>query len=364
MPSRPLCPPSRPAAPAPAGLAVDIVKKLDAFTLRVSFTAGQGTLALLGASGCGKSMTLQCIAGIARPDEGRITLNGRVLFDSARHIDLPPQKRKVGYLFQQYALFPNMTVEQNVLAGVRTGAPAARRAAARAVLHSFGLDGLENARPSHLSGGQQQRAALARILVGQPEALLLDEPFSALDEYLKWQLELELADTLARFGGSTVFVSHNRDEVYRLCRSVCVLERGRADPQVPLHTLFSDPATVGAARISGCKNLTPAVAAPGGMLDCPGWGVRLQTDRPLPPGVCWAGIRAHYFRTDDGPNPIPCTVDRVVENVFSTVVMLRTPGGGLLRMEQEKAVWAALGLGPGAPLTLHIRPADVMPLSE
>ena len=177
-------------------LQVDIKKRWKGFSLQVRFETGEGLLGILGASGCGKSMTLGCIAGIVRPDKGHIELNGRVLFDSEKKIDLPPQKRKVGYLFQQYALFPHMTVEQNIRAGAHARPKNEREQAVREVLHAFRLEGLENNRPSQLSGGQQQRCALARILVGQPELVLLDEPFSALDAYLKWQVELELSDIL------------------------------------------------------------------------------------------------------------------------------------------------------------------------
>ena len=136
-------------------LEVNIEKKLDGFTLRAAFTAGNTSTALLGASGCGKSMTLRCIAGIVKPDRGRIVLDGRVLFDSAQHIDLPPQQRGVGLLFQNYALFPNMTVEQNILCGLKAEKdPAARRAACAEMLRAMRLETLAKRYPAQLSGGQ------------------------------------------------------------------------------------------------------------------------------------------------------------------------------------------------------------------
>ena len=204
-------------------LSVDIKKRLGSFQLDVSFEAQDATetLALLGASGCGKSMALKCIAGIERPDEGRIVLNDRVLFDSAAHVDMPVQQRRVGYLFQNYALFPTMTVLDNVLVGVREGSRDERRERALAQIRTFRLEGLEDHRPAELSGGQQQRCALARIMANDPELLLLDEPFSALDGFLRWQLELELSDTLKAFPGGVVFVTHSRDEVYRMCARSC-----------------------------------------------------------------------------------------------------------------------------------------------
>ena len=169
-------------------LEVHIEKKLNGFTLRSDFTAGNTATAILGASGCGKSMTLRCIAGIVKPDKGRIVLDGRVLFDSGQHIDLPPQQRGVGLLFQNYALYPhmtvyenmafslklkkapNMTVEQNILCGLKAERDkAARKARCAGMLRALRLEELASRRPAELSGGQQQRTALARILVGKPK---------------------------------------------------------------------------------------------------------------------------------------------------------------------------------------------------
>ena len=197
-------------------LMVDIHKDLGRFRLDVSFETGGGVMGLLGASGCGKSMTLKCIAGIVTPDRGRIVLDGRTLFDSERHIDLPPQQRRVGYLFQHYALFPHMAVADNIAAGFRTRDRAERQRRSGELIRSLYLDGLEDKYPRQLSGGQQQRAALARILASDPEVLLLDEPFSALDSYLKWQVEGELAELLEGFAGPVLFVTHSRDEVVRI----------------------------------------------------------------------------------------------------------------------------------------------------
>ena len=154
-------------------LEVNITKKLDGFTLHANFAARSTATAILGASGCGKSMTLRCIAGIVKPDAGRIVLDDRVLFDSAQHIDLPPQQRGVGLLFQNYALFPNMTVEQNVLCGLKAEKDkAARKARCAEMLQAMRLESLAKRYPAQLSGGQQQRTALARILVGRPKILM------------------------------------------------------------------------------------------------------------------------------------------------------------------------------------------------
>ena len=306
-------------------------------------------------------MTPGCIAGIMRPDKGHIELNGRVLFDSDKKIDLPPQKRKVGYLFQQYALFPHMTVEQNIRAGAHARPKAEREQAVREVLHAFRLEGLENNRPSQLSGGQQQRCALARILVGQPELVLLDEPFSALDAYLKWQVELELADILKNLSCGTLFVTHNRDEVYRLCDTVCVLNKGKSDPKETVKELFRAPATMGAALISGCKNISPAKVQPDGTLLCKDWGVSLKTALNVPENIAYVGVRAHYFY-HRGHGERHSVYGGRGRNPFSTVVMLQTTGAGRLRWELDKAVWEMLS--GTEKLTLYVHPEDVMPLTE
>ena len=368
-------------------LSVNIKKTLGSFKLDVSFESRDSseTLALLGASGCGKSMALKCIAGIERPDEGRIVLNDRVLFDSEKRVDVPVQQRRVGYLFQSYALFPTMTVLQNVLVGVREGTKAEREARAREQIRAFRLEGLEGHRPAELSGGQQQRCALARIMANDPELLLLDEPFSALDGYLRWQLELELADTLRAFPGGVVFVSHSRDEVYRMGDRVCVLSSGKSGRTVSIEELFDAPMTLSECVISGCKNVSAASVAGPTSLSCVDWGVTLECGRSVE-GCEHAGIRAHFLRVveadsksceedaapatgfgsgaepdcPDVENRIPCTVDRVIDNVFSTIIMCGTPGGAQLRVELEKSAWAALG-NPGE-VTLAVKASDVMPL--
>ena len=352
-------------------LEVDIAKRLGSFSLDVSFAIERPDeiMALLGPSGCGKSMTLKCIAGIERPDAGRIVLGGRTLFDSSARINLPPQQRHVGYLFQSYALFPTMTVEQNVRAGAAGSTREERAERAAREIAAMRLDGLEHHKPAQLSGGQQQRCAMARILASDPELILLDEPFSALDGYLRWQLELELTDVLRGFPGGAVYVSHNRDEVYRMCDTVCVLDRGRSDAKVSVRELFASPATLAAALISGCKNVSRAHVAGPGLLACEDWGVVLRTTLPVPEGVTHVGIRAHYLEAHAaggaaagtlGGNAIPCTVERVIDSTFSTIVMARTPGGALLRYECEKDAWAALG-NP-AQLVLMAPPQTVMPL--
>lgn len=342
-------------------LFVDIRKKLGEFQLDVKFQTGVETMALLGASGCGKSVTLRCIAGSMTPDEGKIILDGVTLFDSGQKINLPPQKRQIGYLFQQYALFPNMTVRQNIAAAV---ADKARRDAVTAQkLRQFRLEDAADKRPHQISGGQQQRTALARILASRPKAILLDEPLSALDSYLKEQLEAELRRTLDSFPGPILWVSHDRGEVFRNCRHVCVLDQGRSQGTYTLRGLFHDPATEAAARLSGCSNVAPAVPCDGGVL-LPQWGLKLCCGQAIPSGLRAVGIRAQHIvpahQTDE--NAFDCAVVRVIQDIFTTILLLRpksaAPDSPPLRMELDREVWQTRS-NP-AQITVSVQPRDIL----
>ncbi|GAB7526551.1 ATP-binding cassette domain-containing protein [Paraburkholderia sp. 2C] len=202
-------------------LTVDIRKTLTSaerrFTLDVSFTTTSQRVVLFGPSGAGKSLTLQAIAGLLRPDEGTIALNGDTLFDSARGIDQTPQTRKLAYLFQDYALFPHLNVRQNIAFGLHGGWINPRRRVAHAELDHW-LDALDlksvaGNHPAQLSGGQKQRVALARALVARPRLLLLDEPFSALDGALRERMRRELSDLQTRLDIPTLLITHDPDDV-------------------------------------------------------------------------------------------------------------------------------------------------------
>ena len=326
-------------------LLVDIEKKLRDFSLKVSFEADREVLALLGASGCGKSMTLKCIAGIEKPDRGRIELDGVVLFDSEKHISLPPQQRKVGYLFQQYALFPNMTVTQNIRCGIRDKKRAAE--ILPEIIAAMHLTGLEEAHPNRLSGGQQQRVALARILVNEPQLLLLDEPFSALDSQLRFQLEEELRRTIARFGKTVLLVSHNRDEVFRLADRIAVMNRGLVEVCASKKALFAEPLTRTGAFLTGCQNISSLEKLPDGRIRAVDWGVNLTPPREAD-RASFVGIRMQDIRPagpgEKGNNILFCRVEEEIENPFSVTVMLRCgeKSTALLGWELDKETWSAL----------------------
>jgi molybdate transport system ATP-binding protein len=234
---------------------VEIMKRLPEFTLEVAWSAGDGVAVLFGPSGAGKTLTLQCLAGLIRPDAGRIVVDDRVLFDSAAGVDLPPQHRRVGYVFQGYALFPHLTVGQNVAFGLRDRPRAERQRRVAEVMERLGLGGLEHRRPGELSGGQRQRVALGRALAIDPALLLLDEPLSALDAPLRRSLRDELRTILSGWGTAAVLVTHDFTEAYQLADRIVIYERGRVIQSAPRAELLWQPASEAVARIMGLRNV-------------------------------------------------------------------------------------------------------------
>ena len=345
-------------------LEVTIAKRFEGFTLHADFTAGNTAAAILGASGCGKSMTLRCIAGVVKPDSGRIVLDGRVLFDSEKGIDLPPQQRNVGLLFQNYALFPNMTVEQNILCALKKEKdPAARKAACGSALRAMRLEELAHRLPSELSGGQQQRAALARILAGRPRILMLDEPFSALDSYLREEVEGEVGSLLSNFDGTALLVTHDRDEAYRLCREMIVMDSGEVLRAGTTKEVFADPRRLTAARLTGCKNILPCVRVDEHHVRLTGWERELTVALPVPEGCCAVGIRAHDFapETADGENRMPVQVGASSENPFDwNVICTAADDASKLWWKVSKTTLSSPP--PQAPAYLRVAPENVMPL--
>ena len=347
-------------------LEVNIEKKLDGFILRSEFSAGDTATALLGASGCGKSMTLRCIAGIVKPDSGRIVLDGQVLFDSEQHIDLLPQQRGAGLLFQNYALFPNMTVEQNILCGLKAEKNrAARQARCAEMLRAMRLEKLARRYPAQLSGGQQQRTALARILVGNPRILMLDEPFSALDSYLREEVEGEVGSLLSGFDGTAILVTHNRDEAYRLCPEMVVLDSGRVLRTGHTRDVFADPRSVTAARLTGCKNILPCTRVDAHTVRLPGWNAPLQLALPVPKNCTAVGIRAHDFApcSPDALNALPVKPLSSSENPFDWNFICTAPDHDT-RLWWKVSKLTLSSPAPALPAFLCAAPESIMPLTD
>ncbi len=326
-------------------IVVDIEKALGDFHLKMAFEARNETLALLGASGSGKSMTLKCIAGIEKPDRGRIVVDDVVLFDSEKHINLPPQQRHTGLLFQNYALFPNMTVLQNIRAGAnREPDRKKREAMVAAIMDSFGLTPLAHHLPSQLSGGQQQRTALARILVSNPNILLLDEPFSALDNHLRFRLEQEVRQLIGRFGKTVVLVSHDRDEVFRLSDSIAVVSDGSIDAVGSKSEVFHNPQTRMGAMLTGCKNISAVEILDENHIRATDWCLTLEVPE-IPADTKAVGVRMHDIRPGAGKNTFRCRVVEEIENPFSYTILLQrvnSTGASPIGWELEKAVWNKL----------------------
>ena len=310
-------------------LEVDIEKKFKGFHLQSQFTADDETMGLLGASGCGKSLTMRSIAGIERPDSGKIVVNGTVFFDRApgkkARVDLTPQQRKTALLFQNYMLFPNLTVAQNVAAGIsKDVSPADRDAMVQTELKRFGLSGFEKRYPVQLSGGQQQRVALARMLAARPGILMLDEPFSALDAHLKSVLEQNLVSLFDAFRGTILYVSHDIDEALRFCDRIAVVESGHIMEMGTGDDLVNRPQSQAGIKLSGCKNATPAERVDARRVWLPKWGVEVETAADVPEGVKCLGVRAFFLERADGPgrNCFRMRVDRVSDSRFERTVLL------------------------------------------
>lgn len=344
-------------------LVVKVKKAVKGFSLDVDFSTDGQVLGILGASGCGKSMTLKCIAGILTPDEGYIELNGKVLFDSAKKINVKPQNRNVGYLFQNYALFPNMTVEQNIAAGLSRGG----FGRVNEMISLFRLQGLEKHRPNQLSGGQQQRVALARMLAYEPEVMLFDEPFSALDAYLKEELQLEMHKALESCHGESILVTHSRDEVYELCKKAAVMSAGHLLKMDDVKHLFHNPGKVEVARMTGCKNITKVKFISEHIVEALDWGIRLHVNAKGMKHISHIGIRAHDLKAaEPGSEPvnrIPCHVIKISEAPFEWNVLLKTSHS------EEHFMWWKIGKNKlenplKMPETLTIAPEDILLLEK
>lgn len=232
-------------------LQVELVKKVKTGTIRLEFSLENEVLGILGRSGCGKSVTLKCIAGILPPESGRIRLDDRTLYDSEKKINRKARERRIGYLFQNYALFPNMTVLENICFSLKKK-DRAGQAYARELLERFYLTEVADSYPAILSGGQQQRTAMARMLAAKPQVLLLDEPFSALDSFLRREMEREVQEVLNNFGGVSILVSHNKEEIRRLTRRCMVMEQGKIAEIGKTEEIFAHPCSEeGKLLISG-----------------------------------------------------------------------------------------------------------------
>jgi molybdate transport system permease protein len=344
-------------------LEVAIEKNVQDFRLAVEFSADGAPTGLLGPSGSGKTMVLRAIAGLETPDRGRIVLDGRTLFDSAQRINVPARDRRVGLLFQNYALFPHLTVAENIAFGMDRFSDAERRNRIADLLSAVHLQDAAERHPATLSGGEQQRIALARALAIEPAALLLDEPFSALDTHLRGALERQLRETLHKFGGSTLFVTHNLEEAYRVCERLVVLSKGSVAAQGPKEEIFRHPPTLEVAQVTGCKNFSRARRLSDGRVDALDWGCALRVGQEFAKPPAHVAIRAHHVRIhparqalqtggENSGNNFACWLAAMIETPFRVTLDLHigspaaNPADFHLQAEVFKQEWESFREAP------------------
>jgi molybdate transport system ATP-binding protein len=327
---------------------------------------GFSVTVLFGESGCGKTTTLRCLAGLERPEQGRITFGTSTWFDAKRHVCLAPQLRDIGYLFQDYALFPHLTVARNIAYGLGGLPRADARRRVADILDLVGLSGLEGRYPHEISGGQQQRVALARVLVRRPRLLLLDEPLSALDAPNREQLRTELRRLLTGFGIPVVLVTHDRVEAMALADHLIVLDQGKVCQQGSPADVFGRPASLAVARVVGIETIQAGkvVGVEDGM-------ARVVVGQAHLVGPAVRTLPAEVFICIRGEDVLvqlegagPATDNRLPGRVLSL-----TPEGPLVRIILDcgfrvvalvnRLRCAELGLHEGAGVTAVIRPSAV-----
>lgn len=272
---------------------IDIKVQRKEFLLQMEMKSTERRIGILGASGCGKSMTLKSISGIEQPFDGKIVIEENIFFDSKAKINLTPQQRKIGYLFQNYALFPTMTVEDNIVIGVKEKSKKEKKQIVEQLLQQFHLEGLQKRYPDELSGGQQQRVALARIMAYEPQLILLDEPFSALDSFLKESMKQEMKEFLNDYKGNMILVSHSRDEIYEFCDWLIVMEKGRVIESGKTKKIFEKPRHVTTAKLTGCKNISAIEKIDEHTCYAIDWKIRLTVKDVIDEQDKYIGFRAH-----------------------------------------------------------------------
>ncbi|WUI01323.1 ABC transporter ATP-binding protein [Spirillospora sp. NBC_00431] len=298
---------------------------------RVSLDIGDGEfVALLGPSGCGKTTTLRCVAGLESPDEGSIRLGAGIVVDRSRGFELPPHKRDIGMVFQSYALWPHMSVVQNVSYPLRLKRQRKQAARAKAMdaLELVGLAGYASRSVSALSGGQQQRVALARALVREPSVLLLDEPLSNLDAALRTQMRVELKRIHEQTGSTMVYVTHDQEEAVSMSDRIAVMHDGRAVQIGSPREVFDEPSSRWVAEFLGYENILPgrveAADGAGARVRPDGWDATLTSTRATGRSAgdrVWIAVRSTAIAFDDHPADRPDRPNRLDAKVLRSTFL-------------------------------------------
>jgi molybdate transport system permease protein len=368
------------AAPKRSALSVDVDKRFKGFDLKAKFETGQGITGILGASGSGKSLLLRLLAGIEEPTSGSIQFGDQLyLVSKPMHRIIPARKRSIGFVFQDYALFPHLNVAQNIRYALNAIPLQEQQARTNELLTALRLTELSERFPAQLSGGQRQRVALARALARKPDLLLLDEPFAALDPYLRRRMEEQLRTSLASYPGTVLFVTHNMEEAFRFCDQLLIFDRGRIVSSGTTRRVFAQPGSRAAAQLTGCKNILPATRFSAHQLriEIPiktdGFRILLlHCDEPIPEGIQWMGIRSHHLELSaitDLPDAIPCWPVAFNEAPHEVTVYLSliAPEGSTpsihLQADISRLRWKELAAHP-VPLALHIPASLLMPLVD
>ncbi len=358
-------------------LAADFRIGTPEFTLQVRIQARDEVVVIFGPSGAGKSMSLRALAGLRAPDEGHIALRGRTLFDSRQGINLPPQRRRIGYVPQDYGLFPHRTIAENITYGLHDTPSEQRQVRLREMLSLMQLETLAERPPSQVSGGEAQRAALARALAIRPDLLLMDEPFAAVEETLRIHLRSRLQDIQRRFRIPVLLVTHSLEEAYLLADQLLVLERGRVVQHGRRDDVFRQPRTPSVARLMGMSNIYSGFlkGREAGLctINCAGLRFRVSCEGYLPPGEqVRIGIRPEDVIVIREGRPLDPSIE---ENVLAGVVVedqalgfdhlvtiaLRDSGPEALRIQARipHPVFLRLALHPGDRRKVSVKPENI-----
>ncbi|HEY8670557.1 MAG TPA: molybdenum ABC transporter ATP-binding protein [Terriglobales bacterium] len=360
-----------------AGLEVTLRKKLAAesgsFELDVCFAVENGITVLFGASGAGKTTLLDSIAGLQKPEAGRISLHDRILFDSERQINLSPGRRRIGYVFQDLALFPHLSVEANVEYGLSGLKAAERNARVSKMLEALGISLLRERRPAELSGGERQRVALARALVTEPSLLLLDEPLAALDLPVKMKIADDLRRSIQNLPIPVLYVTHSREEVFMLGEKIIVLERGRIVAQGTPHEIMTAPRNETVAQLAGFENIFDAevtsIHEDRGTMTCRVGSLRFESARveletPLVRAELGAKMRVGISAGDillataapvglSARNILPGRLVSLSQR--DVIVVARVDCGVEMSVHLTLGARDSLGLTPGRPVWLVVK---------
>lgn len=351
--------------------------KKPSFSMHCSFDADSDFVVLFGCSGSGKTTALRCIAGLENPDAGTIKINDTVYFDSRRRVNLPPQKRKIGYMFQENALFPHMNVRQNIEFGLKGMHPAEKMERVNAMLDLAGIEEFEFAYPDELSGGQKQKVALARALAPDPEVLLLDEPFSALDTVVRLKLRKELRVIQKRLGIPVIFITHDPVEAFTMADRMVVFDNGRVQQLGLPEDVFYHPKTRYVAELVGFSNLFDDAVVEGHGQECTFlWSLGTEITAPYirrmaGDKVSW-GIRpenielvdssiAHTAPNEEQKNLLRGVISNIVNRGTSRVMFMKLKGSEtVLNIEVTNHVFNSLKIGKGNDCMVRIRTSDMI----